>query len=50
METTPDTPPTFPRSRDALRVGLVAGLVRVLAFVYYREHGRAFPPARQRSS
>ena len=30
--------------------GGVAGLVRVSAFVYYREHGRAFPPARQRWS
>nr|AIU93885.1 hypothetical protein LRS1606.451 [Rhodococcus sp. NS1] len=30
--------------------GRVAGLVRASAFVYYREHGRAFPPARQRWS
>lgn len=30
--------------------GRVAGLVRVLVFVYYRERGRAFPPARQRWS
>jgi len=32
------------------RTGRIAGLVGVGVVVYYREHGRAFPPARQRWS
>ena len=32
------------------RTGRIAGLVGVVVVVYYREHGRAFPPARQRWS